>query len=74
MCVRQKSGTERLRSLPWHAGSRLTPSIVRSVGTGAPAISNTVVKISEPMIGTSLTVPGSIFPGQRIIPGTRIPP
>ena len=33
-----------------------------------------VGKRSVPITGTSLVVPGRIRPGQRAIPGTRIPP
>ena len=72
--VRQKSGTGRSRSLPSKAGIMLTPSMVRSAGSGMPTISRAVEKMSEPITGVSLTVPGLICPGHRTSPATRMPP
>lgn len=73
-CVRQNSGSLRSSDTPANAGNILTPSMVRSLGRGMPAISSTVANMSVPITGTSLTVPGWMCPGQRATPGTRMPP
>ena len=51
-----------------------TPSMIVSGGSEAPVIEAIVGKISIDDMMPVLIVPAGIFPGQRIMQGTRCPP
>jgi tricarballylate dehydrogenase len=70
------SGTFRsaAAALPVSTGSTSAPSITRSPGGSIPAVPRTVGNRSLPMTGASTVDPGGTCPGQRTIPGTRMPP
>ena len=70
----QYKDTFRSIGLPWKMGKMLAPSIVRSAGTVIPAIAHNVGRTSVPLTGSSDTWPGRARPGQRMMPGTRMPP
>ena len=61
-------------ALPSNSETTLLPSKWRPAGNGVAVASQIVGSTSTPLTGVSLVVPGLIRPGQRTIPGTRMPP
>ena len=60
--------------LPSNSETMLLPSKWRSAGSGVVVASQIVGSTSTPLTGVSLVVPGLVCPGQRTIPGPRMPP
>lgn len=61
--------------LCWLTSGRSTVSLPHlSSGTEAPLSCTTVGNRSMLLVGSSTCLPPGMFPGQRRIPGTRIPP
>ena len=56
------------------SGIIFRPSICLSVGKSTLTMSATVGYMSISEVGSSVSLPGDITPGHRIIPGTLIPP
>ena len=56
------------------AESQAPSMILPSGGNFTPAAALSVGSQSVPLTGSELSAPALIFPGQRTIPGTRIPP